>query len=90
MEKFKPKVQQPPVPGGSKYKKPAVPSAPGVEVIFIYPWNDEDFEDCWWCGHAGADGATYHEPGEIKLCMDCADKLDAGAELFKQNSEAPE
>lgn len=52
------------------------------KIVLLYPW-EYAHDDCWWCGHDGADGATYSKPGEMKVCSDCADLLEEGAELAK-------
>jgi hypothetical protein len=54
--------------------------------VYVYPWTHTEHADCWWCKHKDADGATYHKPGEIKLCTRCVKALENGAGLVKVKS----
>jgi hypothetical protein len=47
-------------------------------TIKIFPY---EFETAWKCAHTVE--TTVHEEGEIKLCLDCAALLDAGADYEK-------
>jgi hypothetical protein len=58
----------------------------GVQDVHVYPWPHSAYDDCWWCEHDDADGATYHASGEIKICLECLDLLDAGGKIAKQGA----
>lgn len=53
-----------------------------VEIVLVHPNpNNEDFLDCWVCGHIDCHVAT--DDHDITICEACTDKLDAGAEIVK-------
>lgn len=54
--------------------------------VYVYPAENGFYDDCWCCEHDDADGATYHAPGEIKICLDCLGLLDAGGKIVKEGA----
>ncbi|MGA8493309.1 MAG: hypothetical protein WB711_23000 [Terriglobales bacterium] len=72
-------IQQPPVPGGSKFD----PNARPANTIYLRPNpNDDGYEDNWVCEHIDMQPGQYD--GASWLCDACATMYNAGATIVKQ------